>query len=165
MKKLLKVLLVLMTVVSIAGCSSKTTTEKATKKTKTLSGNYQVEIKVKDYGTIYAEIDADTAPITVTNFVKLSKEKFYDDHRAELTLYESALRILKEKSQGNKLPTLKMLREEKNRLTELQTMQREDFNARREHERELRTVCSNVDIILGTSQAQNRQREHTQEKS
>jgi len=79
MKKMLKVLLVLMTVVSIAGCSSKTTTEKATKKTKTLSGNYQVEIKVKDYGTIYAEIDADTAPITVTNFVKLSKGKFYDD--------------------------------------------------------------------------------------
>lgn len=94
-----------------------------------------------------------------------NKNKFYDDHRAELTLYESALRILKEKSQGNKLPTLKMLREEKNRLTELQTMQREDFNARREHERELRTVCSNVDIILGTSQVQNRQREHTQEKS
>lgn len=94
-----------------------------------------------------------------------NKEKFYDDHRAELTLYESALRILKEKSQGNKLPTLKMLREEKNRLTELQTLQREDFNARREHERELRTVCSNVDIILGTSQVQNRQREHTQEKS
>ena len=94
-----------------------------------------------------------------------NKEKFYDDHRAELTLYESALRILKEKSQGNKLPTLKMLREEKNRLTELQTVQREDFNARREHERELRTVCSNVDIILGTSQVQNRQREHTQEKS
>ena len=94
-----------------------------------------------------------------------NKEKFYDDHRAELTLYESALRILKEKSQGNKLPTLKMLREEKNRLTELQTVQREDFNARREHERELRTVCSNVDIILGTSRVQNRQREHTQEKS
>ena len=94
-----------------------------------------------------------------------NKEKFYDDHRAELTLYESALRLLKEKSQGNKLPTLKMLREEKNRLTELQTVQREDFNARREHERELRTVCSNVDIILGTSRVQNRQREHTQEKS
>ena len=94
-----------------------------------------------------------------------NKEKFYDDHRAELTLYESALRMLKEKSQGNKLPTLKMLREEKNRLTELQTVQREDFNARREHERELRTVCSNVDIILETSRVQNRQREHTQEKS
>lgn len=78
MKKIFKVFLVLLTVISITGCSSKTTTEKATKKTKTLTGNYQVEIKVKDYGTIYAEIDADTAPITVTNFVKLSKEKFYD---------------------------------------------------------------------------------------
>ena len=40
---MLKVLLVLMTVVSIAGCSSKTTTEKATKKTKT----YQEIIKLK----------------------------------------------------------------------------------------------------------------------
>ena len=77
-----------------------------------------------------------------------NKEKFYDDHRAELTLYESALRILREKSQGQKLPTLKMLREEKNRLTKLQIVQRDEFNTRREYERELRTVCSNVNIIL-----------------
>ena len=56
---------------------SNKTTEK-TKKTKTLKGNYQVEIKIKDYGTIYAEIDADTAPITVTNFVNLCKNHFYD---------------------------------------------------------------------------------------
>lgn len=83
-----------------------------------------------------------------------NKEKFYEEHRAELTLYESALRILKEKAQGKKLPTLKMLREEKSRLTALQSDQREEFNARREYERELRTVCSNVDIILGTHQPQ-----------
>ena len=66
-----------LTVVSLVGCSSSKTTEK-TKKTKTLKGNYQVEIKIKDYGTIYAEIDADTAPITVTNFVNLCKNHFYD---------------------------------------------------------------------------------------
>ena len=30
-----------------------------------------------------------------------------------------------------KLPTLKMLREEKNRLTKLQTVQRDEFNTRR----------------------------------
>ena len=29
-----------------------------------------------------------------------NKEKFYEDHRAELTLYESALRVLKEKAQA-----------------------------------------------------------------
>lgn len=34
------------------------------------------------------------------------------------------------------------------RLTKLQTVQRDEFNTRREYERELRTVCSNVDIIL-----------------
>ena len=77
MKKWMKVFFVLLTVVSLVGCSSSKATEK-TKKTKTLKGNYQVEIKIKDYGTIYAEIDADTAPITVTNFVNLCKNHFYD---------------------------------------------------------------------------------------
>ena len=94
-----------------------------------------------------------------------NKEKFYDDHRAELTLYESALRILREKSQGKKLPTLKMLREEKNRLTELQTVQRDEFNTRREYERELRTVCSNVDIILSHPHIQEPLPEASQEHS
>ena len=94
-----------------------------------------------------------------------NKEKFYEDHRAELTLYESALRILREKSQGQKLPTLKMLREEKNRLTKLQTVQRDEFNTRREYERELRTVCSNVDIILSHPYIQEPLPEASQEHS
>lgn len=42
----MKVFFVLLTVVSLVGCSSSKTTEK-TKKTKTLKGNYQVEIKIK----------------------------------------------------------------------------------------------------------------------
>lgn len=93
-----------------------------------------------------------------------NKEKFYNEHRAELTLYESALQILKEKSQGKKLPTLKMLREEKGRLIELQAAKREEFHNRRDYERELRTVCSNVELILGTEQAHVHQHEQTQEK-
>ena len=43
-----------------------------------LSGKYKIEIDIKDYGVIKAEVDADIAPITVTNFVKLVKEGFYD---------------------------------------------------------------------------------------
>lgn len=43
-----------------------------------LSGKHHVEINIKDYGTIKAELDADTAPITVTNFVNLAKDGFYD---------------------------------------------------------------------------------------
>ncbi|MDO4321267.1 MAG: peptidylprolyl isomerase [Lachnospiraceae bacterium] len=38
----------------------------------------QVEIKVKDYGTIKLTLDKTNAPITVDNFVKLAEEGFYD---------------------------------------------------------------------------------------
>lgn len=43
-----------------------------------LTGTHHAEIKVKDYGEIDVELDADTAPITVTNFVKLIQDNFYD---------------------------------------------------------------------------------------
>lgn len=43
-----------------------------------LAGKHHVEIQVKDYGVIKAELDADVAPITVTNFVELAEEGFYD---------------------------------------------------------------------------------------
>ena len=43
-----------------------------------MSGIHHAEIKVKDVGTIYVELDADTAPITVTNFCNLANEGFYD---------------------------------------------------------------------------------------
>ena len=42
------------------------------------SGKHKIEITVKDYGTIEAELDGDTAPITVANFLKLAEEGFYD---------------------------------------------------------------------------------------
>lgn len=43
-----------------------------------VSGKHHVEIEVKDYGTIALELDADAAPITVTNFLNLAKAGFYD---------------------------------------------------------------------------------------
>ncbi len=42
------------------------------------SGTHHATIEVADYGTIKLELDADTAPITVTNFAKLANEGFYD---------------------------------------------------------------------------------------
>lgn len=45
---------------------------------KELAGLHHAEIAIKDYGTIELELDADQAPITVTNFVKLAQENFYD---------------------------------------------------------------------------------------
>jgi len=43
-----------------------------------LSGKHNVEIEIKDYGIIALELDADVAPITVTNFMKLIEEGFYN---------------------------------------------------------------------------------------
>ena len=46
--------------------------------TQYLSGKVNIEIQVASYGTIEATLDADVAPITVTNFVNLAKSGFYD---------------------------------------------------------------------------------------
>ena len=81
MKKLISYVLVFtMLVMGLSGCGdSATETKDATKKgTDYSSGTHHAEIKVKDYGTIKLELDADTAPITVKNFAKLANEKFYD---------------------------------------------------------------------------------------
>ncbi|MGE9948242.1 peptidylprolyl isomerase [Bariatricus sp. HCP28S3_E4] len=65
-----------------AASKEKTGTEEAeTSKTEdktAISGKHHVEINVKDYGTIKVELDADTAPITVENFMTLAEDGFYD---------------------------------------------------------------------------------------
>lgn len=43
-----------------------------------LTGKHYVEMTIQDKGIIKLELDADAAPITVTNFVKLVEEGFYD---------------------------------------------------------------------------------------
>ena len=65
MKKIL--LLTILCLVIVTGCSNSN-----------LKGKINAMIKVKDYGTIKLELDADTAPITVTNFVNLANDGFYD---------------------------------------------------------------------------------------
>ena len=69
----------------VTGCQEQEETPKKSEQKKTeaseelLSGTHHAEIQVKDYGTITVELDADTAPITVTNFVNLAKDGFYDN--------------------------------------------------------------------------------------
>ena len=81
MKKLLSYAFVFtMLVMVLSGCGDSATENKnATQKGADYSsGTHHAEIKVKDYGTIKLELDADTAPITVKNFAKLANDKFYD---------------------------------------------------------------------------------------
>lgn len=41
-------------------------------------GIHHAEIVIKDFGTVKVELDGDTAPITVQNFMDLANEGFYD---------------------------------------------------------------------------------------
>lgn len=75
MKKIIGLFVCLSLFLGVTGCSSSSKDE--TNKD-TLSGKIKAEIEVQNYGTITLELDADTAPITVTNFVKLVKDGFYD---------------------------------------------------------------------------------------
>ena len=55
-----------------------TETEAGTEPAELATGRHHVKITVKDYGTIDVELYADEAPISVTNFLKLAGEGFYD---------------------------------------------------------------------------------------
>ena len=77
MKRILALMLCL-SLFLLCGCAKKQETAAKTAEETLLTGNVKIEIEVKDYGTITAELYADIAPITVTNFVKLAKSGFYN---------------------------------------------------------------------------------------
>ena len=79
-RKLFSIILAcFMTTTILTGCGQTNNNSSSTKNdTSLLSGKYTAEIVVKDYGTIKLELDADTAPITVTNFVNLANDGFYN---------------------------------------------------------------------------------------
>ncbi len=76
MKKSFKIFIITLIALLITGCSNNK--DSNDKDDNLLSGKHKVEISIKDYGLISLELDADVAPITVTNFVNLTKEGFYD---------------------------------------------------------------------------------------
>ena len=78
MKKIIAFLLCTVLAGAVLGCGSKDESETSAGDADLLSGLHYAEIEVEDYGTISLELDADTAPITVTNFVNLAKDGFYD---------------------------------------------------------------------------------------
>lgn len=92
-----------------------------------------------------------------------NKKQFRQEHQAEITLYETARKILQEKSDGKRLPSMKTLKAEKEKLTALKDSQYEAYQNLRGYEKGLKTVCTNVDVILGKSHS--RQPEKSQDIS
>ena len=94
MKKIIRitgVLMLMMVLVLMTGCggSDNSSTgdaeaqaeEEAAAETEAAAegiGIHHAEIEIRDYGTIKLELDGDTAPITVQNFMDLANAGFYD---------------------------------------------------------------------------------------
>lgn len=78
-KRIFSILLACFMVTTLlTGCGENQQQEETQNDANLLSGKHTAEIVVKDYGTIKLELDADTAPITVTNFVNLANDGFYN---------------------------------------------------------------------------------------
>ncbi len=84
MKKFFKFTAIMALAICLVGCGNSgdsdtdTSSNNETNTEDLLSGNHHIEIDVQNYGTIKVELQADEAPITVTNFVNLAKDGFYD---------------------------------------------------------------------------------------
>lgn len=78
-KHLLLSILLLCLLFSITACGKQSSDNASSADNENLlSGKHHVAIEVSNYGTIEVELDADTAPITVTNFVNLANSGFYN---------------------------------------------------------------------------------------
>lgn len=83
-----------------------------------------------------------------------NKTKFRQEHQTEITLYETARKILKGYSADGKLPSMKLLKVEKGNLTALKNSQYEAYQNLRKYEKELHTVQTNIDTFLGKDRSQ-----------
>ena len=83
-------------------------------------------------------------------FVKAkNKGQFRQEHPTEIALYEAARKFLKEQSANGKLPSMKLLKAEKEKLLQQKKEAQKTYHYYRDYQKELNTVCSNVDKILG----------------
>ena len=79
MKRIFKLIIISCFIILITGCKDVFTREN--KVINYLSGKYNVEMSIKNYGKVYIELDADKAPITVTNFMNLVRDGAYDNNK------------------------------------------------------------------------------------
>lgn len=83
MKKLIYILLIVSLSLGLMGCNKKEADAKKPADTNTqtkteFKATHKIEIDIKNYGTIYLDLDENSAPITVKNFVKLAESGFYN---------------------------------------------------------------------------------------
>lgn len=71
-----KILLIIVSILILGSCGVEK--KEIEEEKNLLTGKYNIVMNIQDYGEIYLELDADVAPITVTNFIELVESGFYD---------------------------------------------------------------------------------------
>ena len=115
MKRLLPLTLALLLALALAACGNTATETTAAEESESTAtseaaetpaagiGTRQVVIDVQDYGTISLELDGDTAPITVQNFLDLAESGYYDG----LTFHRIIDGFMIQGGQGGDAPMIK----------------------------------------------------------
>ena len=116
MKRLLTLTLALLLALALAACGNTAAETSAAEDTEPAEtsetaeapaaegiGTRQVVIDVQDYGTISLELDGDTAPITVQNFLDLAESGYYDG----LTFHRIIDGFMIQGGQGGDAPFIK----------------------------------------------------------
>lgn len=94
-----------------------------------------------------------------------NKGNFRKEHDAELTLYDEALKFLKTKNNGTRIPSMKSLKVEKEKLTSQKAILSEKYQYLKNYQKELRTVCANVDSILNYHESPPKEKQKEQDLS
>jgi len=89
------------------------------------------------------------------------KKKYRQEHRSELDQYQEAVSFFREHCSG-KVPSMKELKAEKEKLLTLQSEQRKELSGIDQMERELQTAAENVEAILRINNTPMRNQMHKQ---
>ncbi len=103
MRVLKRLLLFSFILLLVTGCKDIFTVEN--EKINYLSGKHYAEMSIKNYGKIELELDADVAPITVTNFMELVNSKAYDGNKIHRVAKDFVI-------QGGELPDAETIKGE-----------------------------------------------------
>ena len=100
-----------------------------------------------------------------TQFVKSrNKKQFRETHRSDLELYDAGVKYIKERFDG-KVPSLKALKAERDQLLQMKDAQYGTYHYFKDYQKELHTVSSNVDAILGKDRSRSQGRVKAQDIS
>ena len=100
-----------------------------------------------------------------TQFLKSkNKGRFRKEHHEDLDLYNAGVQYIKEHFNG-KPPSLQALKSQRNQLLQMKEAQYGTYRYFQDYQKELRTVSSNVDAILGKERRKTQGKEKAQDIS